>query len=594
MNDKNAVRRVNIGLSISLLTLLIISYFAYDSITEMSVYIKNQSITSKLIRDFIQVRSILKDAQRGERGYVITGDARFLKPFNEAKDSLEDLLLKVENDESDSVLDEKIIDKKFQNEVKNLLTLYTTIINARRENGFEEAAKIVMKGDGNDILIELHDRIDKYISQNQYNLITLVNLYEESKQKTIISVIIGGLLSIFIIVYISIKLNKDIKLRTAVENELRESEFRFKTLVNETASIVWLTDAQGKINEYLPSWESFTGQSFEEMKGFGWLNAIHPDDMESVNEIWNKSVQNKSFYQAECRLKNSKGNYRYIIAKGTPIIDINGNVKEWIGTNTDIHDRKMWEEKLSDLNNELNKMVKERTEELETANKELEGFSYSVSHDLRAPLRAVSGFCEILSDEYGKKLDDEGKRIIGIITHNTQKMGTLIDDLLKFSRISRQQLNYTLIDTQKLVNNVINDIGLYYKLDKVRFEFGDLIPIYADLKMMEQVFNNLISNSIKYTRYKPEPIIRIGSSGKNGDVTFFIKDNGAGFDMKFADKLFGVFQRLHSEKEFEGTGIGLALVSRIITKHEGKVWAEAEVNNGATFYFTLPNHKEKS
>ncbi len=230
---------------------------------------------------------------------------------------------------------------------------------------------------------------------------------------------------------------------------------------------------------------------------------------------------------------------------------------------------------------------KQAEEQLVAANKELEAFSYSVAHDLRAPLRSVHGYAEMLNEDYEKVLDSDGKRVIENIKRNASKMGRLIDDLLAFSRLGRKEMQLNKINMNDLTQDVLiemNKSGVH----QAKIEVGKLPDVMGDYSLLYQVLFNLISNAVKYSSKKEQPVVEVASETKGNEILFYVKDNGAGFDMKYVNKLFGVFQRLHMETEFEGTGIGLAIVSRIINKHKGTIWAEAKVGEGATFYFTLP------
>lgn len=253
----------------------------------------------------------------------------------------------------------------------------------------------------------------------------------------------------------------------------------------------------------------------------------------------------------------------------------------------DIIERRKAEEELKKLNIELEDKIKERTKELEISNKELESFAYTVSHDLRAPLRAINGYTTILFNDYFDKFDEDGKNICSSIIRNTQKMAQLIDELLLLSRIGRTVLSYTSINMKNLVLSVYEEIAPADRKNNIEFVVNDLHNIKGDQLLLKQVWLNLISNAIKFSSKTEKPIIFIESKEEDENIIYSIKDNGVGFDMRYSSKLFGVFQRLHSEKEFPGTGVGLAIVSRIIQKHNGKVWVEAEVNKGATFYFSL-------
>lgn len=252
----------------------------------------------------------------------------------------------------------------------------------------------------------------------------------------------------------------------------------------------------------------------------------------------------------------------------------------------DITDRKIAEENISNLNRELEERVVKRTSQLKKMNEQLEAFTYSVSHDLRAPLRGIIGFANILEEEYGSQLDEEARRITGVIKNSTMRMGRLIDDLLAFSRMERQELVRSNIHTQKMVREVISELDS--SGGKINWVLQPLHEVWADRNTLRQVWINLISNAIKYTRNHPSPLIEIGSYYQDGSITFYVKDNGVGFDDKYMSKLFKVFQRLHSQQEFEGTGIGLAIVEKVISRHGGTVRAEGSLNKGASFYFSIP------
>lgn len=245
------------------------------------------------------------------------------------------------------------------------------------------------------------------------------------------------------------------------------------------------------------------------------------------------------------------------------------------------------EREILQLNQELEKRVKERTAELQATNAELEAFTYSVSHDLRAPLRHIDGFTRILVEEAGPGLDQTARHYLERVQEGARHMGALVDDLLHLSRVGRQELNTHMTSLNSLIDEVIRDLKSETEGREIEWQIGQLPVLICDSGLMRQVFANLLSNAVKFTRTKQPAVIQIDHTRLDGEAAIFVRDNGVGFNMKYADKLFGVFQRLHRQEEFEGTGVGLATVQRIIHKHGGRIWAEAESDQGATFYFTL-------
>jgi light-regulated signal transduction histidine kinase (bacteriophytochrome) len=247
---------------------------------------------------------------------------------------------------------------------------------------------------------------------------------------------------------------------------------------------------------------------------------------------------------------------------------------------------KSLEEKTEEVTR-LNKSLEKNIEALEISNKELEAFTYSVSHDLRSPLRAIHGYTKILTEDYADKLDEDAKAIMDNVMRNAKKMGQLIDDLLTFSRTGKKELQKNNVDMTALAKATVTELKTAIQPSNAKVNIRQLPPAYADYNLISLVFVNLISNAIKYSATKEKPVITIGAAERKEGVVYFVEDNGVGFNMQYYDKLFGVFQRLHSAEQFEGTGVGLALVKRIINRHGGKVWAEAKEDEGATFYFTL-------
>ncbi len=381
---------------------------------------------------------------------------------------------------------------------------------------------------------------------------------------------------------------QDITERKRVEAELRTSETRYRALVQSQLDL---------ISRYLPdttltfvndAYCRFYGKTREELIGQSYLIMVAPEFHEQALQ------ETENFLKDPRPISGEYLNYRWDgqecwihwILQG--IVDDKGRVVEIQASGRDITPLKQAEEEIRRLNEELEQRVIERTAQLEAANKELEAFSYSVSHDLRAPLRAIDGYTRILVEDYEAALDAEGKRVCDVIRDRTQRMDQLINDLLVFSRLSRAQMQTAPIDMASLVTTLFQELTTPEDRERLDFQLDPLPPALGDPALIRQVWVNLLANAIKFSAKRERAVIEV--SGRQDDIEniYFVRDNGAGFDPQYADKLFGVFQRLHSEQEFAGTGVGLAIVQRIIQRHGGRVWAESEPDQGATFYFTLP------
>lgn len=356
------------------------------------------------------------------------------------------------------------------------------------------------------------------------------------------------------------------------------------TIVKQSRDATYIHNSNGVIFSWNEGAHQIYGYTEQEALAMKIWNIIPEEIQNDTKEMIQFLLRGEKMEPRETKRITKAGNLLDVLLYSSLIVDSGSGEKSIAITERDITREKLTGEKVRQLNLDLQQNIIQ----LEAANSELESFSYSVSHDLRAPLRAVSGYTNILEESYLKQSDDEAKIVFGTIQRNVRKMSRLIDDLLDFARLGRRAVPKNEINMGNLVKKVIKELTRNVP-HTAKFEIHPLPPAYGDQALLTQVWINFISNALKYSKKVSEPRIEIGSTQNNDETVFFVKDNGVGFESKYVDKLFGVFQRLHSEQEFEGTGIGLAIIKRIISKHGGKVWAEGKLNKGATFYFSLPN-----
>ena len=360
------------------------------------------------------------------------------------------------------------------------------------------------------------------------------------------------------------------------EAALRESEAQFRTLANAMPQLAWIAKADGFIFWYNQRWYDYTGTTPEQMEGWGWQSVHDPAVLPQVMENWTNCIASGQPFEMEFPLRGADGQFHTFLTRGYPLKDSSGRVMQWFGTNTDVEAMKLAEEK-----------IKLTMADLERSNKELEHFAFVASHDLQEPLRMVASYTQLLAQQYERQLDEKAKKYIRYAVEGAVRMQTLINDLLTYSRVGRHGKPLQPTDAHAVLGEAIRNLAAAIADTHAVITSEDLPTVLADASQLLQLFQNLLANAIKFQRGQP-PFVHVSARREGDRWRFAVKDNGIGIEPQYAERVFIIFQRLHTREEYPGTGIGLAVCQRIVDRHGGKIWFESPPGKGTTFFFTLP------
>ena len=576
--------RVTAGFAAALVVLGVAEVISYQSTNHLVRTSHQVAHTRQVLESLDEILVTMDAVEIGQRGYLLTGKEVYLQPYEDAKDRLPKVL---------TTLDELTpYDSDRQRNLEKLTSLIiqkqqelAAGIAMKRANKTDEASWLIMSGLGKKEMDDIRALIARMRKSEEARMATRIALWEAGARRTAHVVILGvAVASIFLLAAI-LALNSETSERSRAENALRKSQTRTKMLADSIPDYaILMLDIEGRVLSWSPGARRILGYKQEEVLGQSYSRFFPPGDASAgvPNQELEKVTVNGRVETEGWRVRKD-GSRFWSNSVMVAIRDDEGQLQGFSKVMRDVTEQKAAQEKIEKLNHDL----EQRASDLEAANKELEAFTYSVSHDLRAPLRHIDGFSQLLVDEHGPQLPAEVRRYLDRIQNGARQMGQLVDELLNLSRIGRREIGLQVTGLDSVVGQVVNELKMEIDGRKVDWKIASLPYVECDPTLMRQVFANLLSNAVKYTRPRDPAIIEVGTVQENGAPAIFVRDNGVGFSMKYADKLFGVFQRLHRAEDFEGTGIGLATVQRIIHKHGGRIWAEAELDKGATFYFTL-------
>jgi len=599
----SGLKDLRIGLPIiigNLLMLMLIGVVAISGVTGLERVAQSNAIALQRRQEMADLRMLqlyIKSMYNDQTNYISSGDPVDAQAFRNTIAPLRVFRTKIRNsiESENERLNLNIIDRQ----TDEYINLFVGKIIPAQQNNDSEALK-TLKDQSDELISQVDPFIQNMIADYEKKANDAYQNALDTKDQTslivtILSILAGliGLISGFFLARTIAKSARQIvtaseQLRKS-EAALKESERFLNNIIEHIPNMVFVKDASNlRFVRFNRAGEKLLGIGRDEIIGKNDHDILSKEQSDFFREKDLTVLSSKQLLDiAEEPLQTRNLGPRILHTQKIPILDEAGNPKYLLGISEDITERKQSDDRIRQWNSELEKRVEQRTAQLELTNQELESFAYSISHDLRAPLRAMEGYAHILIDEFGPALGDDGLKYLNRIKINTLRMANLIDDLLNLSRITRRAINRKPIDLCILANEIITQLREDQPERQVEFIMGAEMTAMGDPGLIEVVLSNLLKNAWKYSRKCEKAVIEFGCQTQNGKPSYFIRDNGAGFEMAFADKLFKPFQRLHSDEDFEGTGIGLAMVQRIIHRHGGHVWAEGVVNQGATFFFTL-------
>jgi PAS domain S-box-containing protein len=565
-------KTILLGFALSLSVLAFIGFASYKSGIHYAKSISWIDHTHRVIESLDNVLEDVKEAESSARGYIISNEEAFIKPFSQAILLRSQHIGKLKELVSDNALQFKRalrLDSLSASKVSRL----QEFVETKKREGLKASADITKSGIGRHLMDEIKLLVtDMQDEENSFLLRRHQQLLDNASLNGLVN-FIGTLGALTLLIAIYFLLMSEIRRRNRAEEEMARTNNFLNAILEHIPNMIFVKDASElRFVRFNKAGEELLGYPRSELLGkndYDFFSKTQASFFTSKDrEVLNrKELLDIEEEPIQTRLKGE----RWLHTKKIPLLNEKGEPTHLLGISEDITELKKQRDSIIQLNSEL------------------EAFSYSVSHDLRAPLNGMNGIASLFEEQYADKLDSEGIRMLGLLRKTSQRLSALIQDLLTFARLGRVEMQETPTDINKIAKLAFEEASSLIPGNKAEFVALPVPKASADPTLLHQVLVNLLSNAIKYSSKSLNPRVEFGFDEIKGTGTYYVKDNGAGFDMKYSNKLFHVFQRLHQENEFDGTGLGLAIVDRIISKHGGKVWAEGKIGEGAAFYFTLPS-----
>lgn len=533
----------------------------------------------------------ISDAESATRGYALTGNDVYLDSQRQAAADLSAAFAELQRLTADNPDQQRNLDA-LGPLIQAKKERMDEALQARKTGGLSGVADLAKQGAGRILMTQITGRLAKMTTIEQRLLQKRTVESSLTFRITKITIVSGTTLAILFLLFAGLGIHRQFAERQRAEQALRSSEERFRLMAADVLTYAILTlDPRGYITSWNAGAQRIKGYREDEIIG-RHFSCFYPEDAAaagSPGEALRIAADEGRWEEEGLRVRSDNSMFwAHVVI--TAMRDSTGRLVGFSKVTRDLTERKRSEERVR----ELNRALEQRVQDLVASNRELDAFTYTLAHDLRAPLRHINGFAKLLRESAEAKMNDEEARFVGNIVKSSEEMGTLVDELLSFARIGRTDIRHESVDLARVVGDVRGRLGPEIQDRLLIWEVGELPGVTGDPVLLRQALMNLLSNAVKFTQARSDARIAIGGYNGDGNITVFVRDNGIGFDMKYADRLFEVFQRLHDPERFEGVGVGLAIVRRIVERHGGRVWAEGRPDFGATFYFSLPNGETRA